>query len=122
MTKVTGEKEILAELARLAKKYPYEAELSLWEEAYALSANMTKRIPVDTGRLRSTAYSVFPEEQAGELIAEVGVATDYAVPVHERTEVAHTTGEAKFLENAIKERQDGYAKRLADRIRKRVDK
>lgn len=33
---------------------------------------------------------------------EIGFATTYAAAVHEHTNVAHVTGEAKYLENAVK--------------------
>lgn len=114
---IEGKKDLLESIAELAQAYPQAASAALLEEGYRVDANMVPRIPVDTGRMRSTHYVAPPMvEPGGEIVVEVGVATDYAVAVHERTEVNHPVGEAKFLERALFAEAAGMAPRLAKRI------
>ena len=61
-----------------------------------------KRTPVDTGNLKGSHYVDVKEINKGKHIAEIGVTADYGVYVHEDLSKRHPTGEAKFLENAIK--------------------
>lgn len=100
-----------------------ELTAALYEEQLALDANMVKRIPVDFGRLRASHYAAPPVEVSpGRIVGENGVGTDYAIYVHERTELRHTTGEAKFLENALKARTPGFAERMAKRVKRNLQK
>ncbi len=115
--RITGEAALLKRLVELAKKYPEAAAQALYEEGLGVDANMVPRIPVDTGRLRSTHYVAPPRaNDQGGIFVEVGVGTDYAAEVHERTEIRHVSGEAKFLEKALNARASGMAQRLATRI------
>ena len=57
--------------------------------------------PVETGNLRAGAYT----QDIGDLGnpgVEIGYTAAYAVFVHERTELRHPVGQAKFLETALK--------------------
>lgn len=56
--------------------------------------------PVETGNLKGSATLDDSKADQGEVT--IGFNTDYAAAVHERDDVAHDQGEAKFLENAIK--------------------
>ena len=48
----------------------------------------------------------------------LGYGTDYAVYVHERTELHHDVGEAKFLEKAVQAHLAGMANRVGARVRR----
>jgi len=79
-----------------------------------------KRTPVDTGRLRaSIAWAVSGRKEhrgswKGTVVqytaqsprgeARVGTNVEYGPWVHENLDAFHKTGEAKFLENAFKEK------------------
>lgn len=119
---VDGDKELIRTLHKLARAMPEAAAEALYEEGMRVDADMVPRIPVDTGRLRATHYVSPPKRPDGVLTVEVGVGTDYAVAVHERTEIPHATGEAKFLEKALFATSPGMAQRLADRIRGAAEK
>lgn len=69
---------------------------ALMELAFEVLKEAKKRTPVDTGFLRDSGTV----EVEGDKIKVVFKAK-YALPVHERTEVSHAVGEAKFLENAF---------------------
>lgn len=53
-------------------------------------------VPVDTSRLRRSGAVVLDDDSA-----YVVYDTPYAVPVHERLEVFHPHGQAKFLEEPL---------------------
>ena len=74
-----------------------------------------RRTPVDTGDLRqSTQWRI--DEVGGGLRGQVGSHLDYAVEVHERLNVPHPIGEAKFLWNAVTQNLPAYKKLLSDNI------
>lgn len=69
--------------------------------------------PVETGSLRAGSYT----EPIGGLDnpgVEIGYMAAYAVFVHERTELHHPVGQAKFLETALKQNE----KKILEIIRK----
>ncbi len=110
-----GLDKALANLAKFALTAPKALGAALYQEGLALDANMVPRIPVDYGRLRATHYVTPPEKSGESMTVEVGVGTEYAIPVHENTSAHHVTGEAKFLEKAFHARMGGFAERLAKR-------
>ena len=97
---MTGDRALAAKLALLVKTAPQAVVLGMYALGERIMADSVRRTPVDTGRLRSTAY-VAPPSMVEPGVVEMGYGTQYAVAVHERTEVAHSTGEAKFLESAV---------------------
>lgn len=120
MSGVRGFDSIRRALERFAREAPEALAAAVYQEGLAIEANATKRTPVDTGRLRATHYVTPPVRQGDRLVVEVGYGTEYAVYVHEVTDAAHGTGEAKFLEKAMNERASGYLERLARRAKKNV--
>lgn len=73
--------------------------------------------PRDTGLLRESGFVTRPERAGGQIECVVGFGADYAVYVHERTEIRHPVGQAKFLETAVFSRASGRGERLATTIR-----
>lgn len=112
-----GKDSVIATLRQAIPRMRGAAAAALYQEALAVDAESVKRTPVDTGRLRATHYVAPPTYTAdGErIVVELGNGTDYAIYVHERTELRHTTGEAKFLQNALNARSAGMLERLAKR-------
>lgn len=112
-----GKDSVIATLRQTIPRMRGAAAAALYQEALAVDAESVKRTPVDTGRLRATHYVAPPTYTAdGErIVVELGNGTDYAIYVHERTELRHTTGEAKFLQNALNARSAGMLERLAKR-------
>ena len=94
----TGTRQRLARVGRLVK-----------ERSQA-------RAPVDTGFLKSSHYN----KDVGTKdtpVQEVGARADYAVPVHEITTAVHETGEAKFLENALRESEGEILDIISGKLR-----
>ena len=71
--------------------------------------------PVDTGDLRGSSYTGEPESNNNSgLKVEVGYERDvlpenaYSVYVHERTELHHDVGQAKFLETSLQTKEPEF--------------
>jgi hypothetical protein len=118
--KVTGEKKVIKELKRFVKAYPNATGAAMYEEALAIEAESVKLVPVDTGRLSTTHYVSPPKKDASKITCKIGYGTNYALPVHERTKVRHTVGQAKYLEVPFKAAMSGLASRMVKRIKKHV--
>lgn len=104
--------ELRDRLKRLEQSFPEALEEAVAQEMVGVYREMMPRIPKDTGALRESAYV----ERSADGNVEVGVAQSYGIFVHERTELHHPIGEAKFLENAWNFRKPG----MEERIRRRV--
>lgn len=119
--KVEGYDALLKRLKELSERYPDAIGAALYQEGLAVDAASVKRTPVDTGRLRATHYVAPPTlVEEGVVVVEIGNATDYAVPVHERLDVYHRVGEAKFLEKSLNERASGFMERVAKRTERNM--
>lgn len=115
--KFTGDKKLVAEMRRLAREFPNETIAAMYQEGLALQAEAQRRTPVEYGTLRASAFTTIAPSKTK---VEVGFGADYAYWVHERTELRHVVGEAKFLINAFHARASGYLERLAGRVRRLV--
>lgn len=117
--KLQGDKKLVKELEKLAKRYPWYAATALYWEGIDIIRDSIKRTPWEFSILRSSAYVAPPNPQDKSPRVEVGYGTSYAVYVHEDTSARHPRGgTAKFLERALDDAASGYLARLAQRIRK----
>ena len=82
-------------------------------EASRVMGVSIREVPVDTGRLRATGFVTPPDVTTRDVSVQLGYGTEYAVPVHERTEVQHRTGKAKYLSDPLNAAQSGAARRIA---------
>lgn len=114
---IKGTDAVKARLRELARKYPAALDEELYKVGLRIQAESQELCPVKTNRLRSSAYTAKPE--AGRVT--VGYGTDYAVFVHERTELHHPNGgQSKFLETAFVHQTQNYHENLASAIEGRV--
>ncbi len=91
---------------------------AVFQKANKIAKNSHDRTPKDTGALRKSLYVRPP--RVGAATTEVGYGQDYAIHVHERTELQHDVGEARFLAKAIQEESNGYAKDIARMTRRNI--
>jgi hypothetical protein len=112
--KLTGDKAMRRKINKLAKDYPKAFAAALYAAGLFIMGDAVLRTPVDFGPLRGSAFVSRPVQTSRGVVVVLGFGKDYAVFVHERTDVKHTVGEAKFLENALNEKSPGLAKFLAD--------
>lgn len=73
--------------------------------------------PVDTGALVASATEEPARLDGNEVTKRIGFNTDYAAAVHERLDVLHAQGQAKFLETAIRNNAPKFPTFVANRIK-----
>lgn len=76
--------------------------------------------PIDTGALRASAFT--EAESGSNPSVIVGFEEEYAIYVHENLEAHHDVGQAKFLEQPLKENSDKYVKYVRDKVQDLIDK
>jgi hypothetical protein len=116
-----GVREFIKAVEHSKAGYERAFAAALYQEGLALHAASVPQVPVEYGRLRASGY-VSPPTGVDNPEVEVGYGTDYAVYVHERTELRHKVGKAKFLSDPMNERQNGYAERLAKRTQQNFER
>lgn len=77
--------------------------------------------PVDTGALRSSAFTE-SDRQGKNPSVIVGFEEEYSIFVHENLEAHHNIGQAKFLEQPLKENADKYVEYVRDKVQDLIDK
>ena len=118
---VKGAEAIKAKLAELARRYPEAAKKALFAEANVIFAEAVRLTPVDTGRLRASAYVAPPEQEGEKIQAKVGYGAEYSLAVHEKTEVHHAEGtSAKFLTRPVEAHRRSFPADMAERIKGEV--
>ena len=114
--KVTGLEATIRNVARTKTAKHRATAAAIYLKAEEVREDAWRRTPRDIGSLRDSSYTKPPDMRFSKLEAEVGYGMEYAIYVHERTELQHPVGEAKFLENAVKAKTKGYKKDLARMI------
>jgi len=97
-----------SEISQIASHMLENARKGVKQAGETLKEKSVFRTPVDTGELRSRAFVSPVDEENGTISVAVGYEgkneePKYAVYVHERTELHHRIGQAKFLESALHE-------------------
>jgi len=77
--------------------------------------------PIDTGALRASAFTE-ADRQGKNPSVVVGFEEEYAIYVHENLEAHHPVGQAKFLEQPLKENADKYVEYVRDKVQELIDK
>ena len=109
---VVGINGVNSALAKLAEQMPERAARSLNKLAEITMTDAKKRTPVQYGVLRRSGH-VAKYARKTDLTARLAFGTEYAIWVHERTELRHKVGEAKFLEHAIQDTATFFREAIA---------
>ncbi len=115
---LTGIEEVLAKLRKIEQMVPQLLEGAMLAELHVVREKSMERTPVDTGSLRAS-HTVKVERQWRDVVGIIGVggsAAPYAVYVHEDLHKHHPVGQAKFLEQTLREEAMFLAQRIAARI------
>lgn len=80
----------------------------LYTGGEAIMAVSKRRTPVDTGRLRASAWVSLPERHGNRVRVNLNYGTEYAIFVHEILSARHNVGQAKFLASAVNDTQDKF--------------
>lgn len=117
---VTGLREIKRNIKRNDASIRGALAAALYMKGFAIDADMVPLIPVDFGILRGSHY-VAPPTNTRRPRVQVGVGTDYALPVHEREDLRHNPPtRSKFLEVVVVEHRRGYADWIAKATRNNI--
>jgi hypothetical protein len=118
LLRLTGQNQILQRIRRIAKQMPDTVLKALTQEGNVELTEMRRRTPVQFGPLRAS-LTMSVERKGSTLTLEFGAggpSAPYAVYVHERTELFHKVGEAKFIERPLKESAPHWSSRISRRI------
>mgnify|MGYP000935691953 CR=1 FL=1 len=118
-----GTREMEKALRKLGDKAEFAMKRALTTEAEKVMAIAKRLTPVDTGALRASGHVQRPVVDKNKIEVTLGFggsAASYAIFVHERTELRHTVGQAKFLEQPVNEAARGLADRLAQELRREL--
>lgn len=113
MLTIEGAASVEKSLRRLIEQIPDRAAQTLNAVAEETMTVSKDRTPVKTGRLKRSG-NVSKHATAEDLSAELSYGTEYAVHVHERLDLRHTVGQAKFLESAVNEAVKVLGPRVAE--------
>jgi hypothetical protein len=116
--RLTGLNEIRQTLRRIAKEMPDVIVKAMTQEGNIELTEMRRRTPVEFGPLRAS-LSMTVKREGSRISIEFGAggpSAPYAIYVHERTELHHRIGEAKFIERPLKESGPHFSERIARRI------
>jgi len=115
---VRGVDGVTAELARLegaARSAFIQANNVKLEK---VRSNAVRRAPKDTGELRRSAVVNRVNADGGGSVAFLA---PHALPVHEMTWRQYRIGEAKFLENALKEEMKTWEAEVSAAVKRAVE-
>jgi hypothetical protein len=114
---ITGEKEMLAKLQKFAKKFPKSIAVSLQKQCEkTMTRSKRDFCPVRDGTLRSTGHVSkvkVTRKSISCVLAYGGPSAPYAQEQHERLDFSHTVGQAKYLEQPVKEDSRNYMSAIA---------
>lgn len=123
---IKGLDRFRANLGRIAGAAIPAVKRAMFQEAEEImTVSKTAFVPVDTGALRASGTVLPPEIKGSEVTVTLGYgggAVDYAVIVHERMGVHHPNGQSKFLEVPVLAASRGMDARLAERIRRDIER
>jgi hypothetical protein len=90
-------------------------DASLLKQGNIILTDARLHCPVDTGALR--ASGTVRREEGDVLVGFGGPSAPYALYVHERTDLHHPEGEAKFLENAFNRWRGDWKEKVTADVR-----
>lgn len=140
---LTGMADLNANLARLSgEELRLAVEQGLFEIGSVMEGDAKELVPVDTGNLRDSGFTLTKSlealgpsaepsaearaslEDGGTINAVVGFggpSAEYALVQHERTDYHHRIGQAKYLETAVNARVEEIAPTIAARIQAMIE-
>lgn len=113
---LVGAAEVSKNLQLLAATIPIAAAAALNAVAEETMTDAKNRTPVEFGTLKRSG-KVEQHAKPNDLSAVLSFGTEYAVYVHERTNLRHRVGEAKFLERAVAFTSRWFEQRIANELK-----
>jgi len=124
--RVTGMDDVSSLAARAHPIIAQALATALYRNAEATMTESKRIVPVETGTLRSSGH-VQPPVVTGDNVQVTlgygGAASAYAIVQHERLDYRHEPpGQAKYLEQPVRERAAVLARSLADEVARVLSK
>lgn len=128
---IAGDDRVASKLKIYSKEMSEAVARAMFEFAGEIQTQSELLVPNDTGELQSRSFVEGPmlSKDGSEYLVVVGyekhgartgkknedaIGNFYAVPVHERMNVNHPNGQAKYLEQPYKEMADKFLPYLAE--------
>lgn len=123
---VRGHTELQAKLKRAPERLGWGLKKAALEDIEQVMAQSQEQVPIETGALKGSAY--ISQDSKGNITFGYGgknvqtnpitgqLTTEYMAAVHERLDLVHPVGRAKFLERPI----NNYKRRLKRSLTNRV--
>lgn len=112
--RVEGIGRVVSNLNRIANNMRGNIDRAVSDIALDLLSKSQQRAPIDTGDLRGSGFADIHGSSA-----TVGFVEPYALRQHENLDFNHPGGgEAKYLENPLKENERNYINRIKEEIRR----
>lgn len=106
--------------AELASIIEDEMGLAALDEAAAIIEEAQRRVPVDTGALRHSAFIGKVKRTGDDAQVDFGFLAPYAKIQHDNESYNHKIGEAKYLEKAIRSKGVLFKVKLSDRTTRQM--
>ena len=118
--RLQGFVELTNRLNRSASQISDTVQNALLDCGNDLQQKAVDITPVDTGALRASAFT--EAESGSNPSVIVGYTEEYAIFVHENLEAHHNNGQAKFLEQPLRENADRYAEHVKNKVQELIDR
>lgn len=125
---LVGDKKLQGNINRTVVNVRREAKRFVKEEAEAIMTESRLEVPVVSGALRDSGFVEIDKEgnatfgyggPRAQMNPTTGTLTeDYMVAVHERLDLVHPNGKAKFLEDPVNRHTQQMEVKMAARLRK----
>lgn len=120
--RLQGFVELTNRLNRSASQISDTVQNALLDCGNDLQQKAQDLTPVDTGALRSSAFTEADRQNRKKPSVTVGFEEEYALYVHENLEAHHNNGQAKFLEQPLRENADRYAEHVKNKVQELIDR
>jgi hypothetical protein len=117
MSTGTDISKLLAGFAQAKERARAAALKAINEFGEHVIGDAQQMVPVDTGALAASGTTLPAVEKGNTVEKVIGFNTDYAAAVHERLDVHHEQGQAKYLETAVRENASKLSQYVADRVK-----
>ena len=118
MSASTDISKFLAGLGEAKQRGIAAARRSVDRFAKRVIGDAQQLTPVDTGALAASGTTEPAKMSGGKITATIGFNTEYAAAVHERLDLNHVQGQAKYLETAVRNNTPKMAEFVIDEVRK----
>ena len=117
--KIQGVRKVVHNVNSAKAGAAYGVEVGLKKAGLFLQGKSQDLAPVDTGNLHGGAYTRH-EGTGVDTEVEVGYVAEYAVYVHEDLFAHHNVGQAKFLEQPMRDHKDDVTRIVQDEVKRHI--